>query len=246
MGIPVIALTTVEWKKSCRPLILLSLSVGLILVLPLASSRAEAQETPALANSTQATARVIMLPPHVVFEQLSSKPHVGDDLNKAMSVPGSGKPHVDDSGSVPFESVLTNAANSELNARGYTLVTPESLQDPNAIDLLKQLQPLTSRLARGVINDEGQQILNKLGTLPRDYLIFVQFLKVREGPGGSWNAWSGSITSSMSSMLLQTALISTRTGKVTWKNEVLERKVFRADDPNFAKYVNSSYEALLK
>ena len=211
-----------------------------------AQAQAEAQQEPALANSTQATAKVIMLPPHVVFEQLSPKPHVGDALSKVTTVPGSGKPHVEDSGSVPFESALTNAANAQLNARGYTLVPPESLQAPNATDLLKQLEPLTSRLSRGAINDEGEHILSQLGTLPGDYLILVQFLKVREGPGGSWDAWSGAITSSMSSMLLQTALISTRTGKVTWKNEVLERKVFRADDPKFAKYVNSLYETLGK
>jgi hypothetical protein len=202
------------------------LSMGLILAMGLAAAMAPAQEKRDPTVPSQATTTVIILPPQVVFEQLSYNPRYQNF------------------GGVSFESALTNAANANLGAQKYILVAPESLRDPNAIDQLKQLQPLVSRLARGAINDEAQHILSQLGTLPDDYLILVQFIRVKEGPGGSWNPNTGAITSQMSSTLVQAALISTRTGKVTWKNEAFDRKVYRADDPRFAKFVDLLYKTL--
>jgi hypothetical protein len=187
-----------------------------------AGGSAPAQQTSN--DSPPASAKVIILQPQVVFEQLTNKSVLTQN--------------------VTFESALTNAATASLSARKYTVVTLESLQQVDAIDLLKQLQPLTSRLARGAINDEAQQTLRYLAAFPDDYLILVQFMRVKEGPGGSWNPYSGAITSSMSSTLLQASLISTHTGQVVWKNEVLERKVFRANDPNFAKYLDLLYGTL--
>lgn len=199
--------------------------VSLALILALLPA-ASAQQGPALANPLQPIASVIVLPPQVAYEQLSA--------NSRGGYFGSGS----------FESTLTNAAHSNLSARNYALVAPESLQNPNAVDWLNQLQPLTSRLARGAINDEAQQILNRLATLPGDYLIYVQFMRVKQGPGGSWNPNTGAITSQMSSTLLQGALISTRTAQVTWKNEVFERKALRVDDSKFAKLVDLLYQTL--
>jgi hypothetical protein len=200
------------------------LFAGLAMILCVPSSRATAQEKQASPKSQLAIAKVIILPPQVVFEQSSANSHIQDDPNAA-----------------PFGSVLTSTATSKLSLRKYTLVAPESLQNSDVGERLKQLQPLTSRLARGAINDEVKQALSQFAALPEDYLILVQFLRVDAGPGKSWNPLSGAITSSMSNTLLQAALISTRTGLVVWKNEVLERKLFRADDPKFAQTVDRLY-----
>jgi hypothetical protein len=185
------------------------------------------QRGSAAATPSQSTAKVIVLAPQVTFEQLSAGSHARN------------------SDSASFESALTSAANASLGTRKYALVAPESLQNSSAGDWLKQLQPLTSRLARGVVNEDAQHILSQFGTLPDDYLILVQFMRVKQGPGGSWNPYSGAITSGMSSTLLQAALISTRTGQVIWKNEVLERSQFSADSPKFAKSVDLLYSTLV-
>jgi hypothetical protein len=150
-------------------------------------------------------------------------------------------------GGDPFRSALTNAANINLSIRRYTVVTPESLQDSNAIEWLKQLQPLTSRLARGAINDEAQQVFNHLATLPEEYLIFVQFMKVKESPPGGFHDPSSGVLMipPMSSTLLQAALISTRTGRVVWKNEVLKWELYpAANSPKFAKSLHHLYSTL--
>jgi hypothetical protein len=177
-------------------------------------------------HSAQSAAKVIILPPQVTFEQLEAKAHP-----KAIN-------------SVEFESALTNAATTNLAARRYAPTAPAGLQNDTAAGLLRQLQPLTSRLARGSINDDAQQILSKLAGLPEDFLILVQFVRVRQGPGGSWSPISGAITSGASSTSMQAALISTRTGQVTWKNEVLERSMFSADSPKFAKCIEQLYSTL--
>jgi hypothetical protein len=222
-----LALTTGVWKIGHRRQVLLCLSVVLVLVLSLASIQAGAQEKQAAPNPPQPAVKVIILPPQVVFEQLTAYSR-GHNF-----------------GGVSFEPALFKAANTILSTQGYTVVMPESLQDnTNAIDWLTQLQPLTSRLSRGVINDEARQIFSHLGTLPENYLIFIQFMRIKEGPGGSWDPNTGAITSQMSSTILQAALISPRTGQVVWKNDVLERSVFRADSPKFTKSVNLLYSTL--
>ncbi|MGA7341200.1 MAG: hypothetical protein WBX18_11410, partial [Terracidiphilus sp.] len=172
-------------------------------------------------------ARVIVLPPQVVFEQLSANAR-SRNFDSAS-----------------FESALVSAASANLGARKYALAAPEGLRSPGAADWLKQLQPLASRLARGAINDDAQNILSQFETLPDNYLLLVQFMRVKQGPGGSWNPYSGAIASGMSSTLLQAALISTRTGQVMWKNEVLERSEFSANSPRFAKSVDLLYSTLV-
>lgn len=208
-----------RWRVSLFPV------VALIVIFSAAYLPAEAQERQ-VAQSVLATQNVIILPPQVVSERLSE--------NSAANEPVDGA----------FATALTGVANSSLASRRYTALTQESLPDPNAISLLKQLEPLTSRLARGAINDDAQQILARIGTLPGNYLILVQFMKIKKGSGGTYDPWSGAITSGMSSTLFQAALISPSTGRVVWKNEVLERKAFPVTDPRFSKSVETLYQTL--
>jgi hypothetical protein len=198
--------------------------VGLSLALFLTFSMAKAQDRQAAPDSPRVVAKVIIPLPQVVVQR-AAKSHIQDDQNA-------------------FESVLSSAANSAMSLRGFPLAATDSLGNSDISDWLKQLRPLNSRLARGVINDEAQQTLGHLGSLPEEYLILVQYFRIEEGSGGSYNPLTGGITSATVSTLLQAALISTRTTKVVWKNELLERKLFRASDPKFANAVNALYETL--
>ena len=168
--------------------------------------------------------KMIVLPPQTSFRQTGNSAPAG--------------------GLAPYESVLVRTANSEAVARKYTPVTPEDLRDSEATAWFTQLHPLISRVVKGSINDDARQILGHLSKLPANGLILVQYFRVEAGPGGSWNPISGAITSSMSSMLLQAVLISVETDQITWKNEVLERKLMRADDPKFIKMIESLYQTL--
>lgn len=205
--------------RTCWPLLV-------FLALCLTARTARAQDKPAGAPPSKAAPRVIVLPPQVTFEEFTAR---------------TGGPAI---GGSDFESVLSTAANGHLTARNYVLVTPESLGNADAADWLRQLQPLSSRLARGIVNDDAKGILAHFADLPDDYLIFVQIMKVKKGPGSSWNPMTGQITTGMASTLVQAALISVRAGQVAWKGEQFERKVYRASDPKLAKLLDLLYQSL--
>lgn len=189
--------------------------------------------------------KVIILPPVVTVETLSSGGQTAGLEGGLFGTSALGSTSGGHGFKSPppgsFEAILVNAANARLNGHGYAPLPIESVKDPSASDWLGQLEPLTSRLARGAINDDARNILNHLATLPEGYLIFVQFMEVKKGPGRSWNPNTGGITSAMSSTLVRAALISTRTGTVIWKGEYLERKLFRPDDEKFARVLDQLY-----
>jgi len=230
-----------DGKRRLRPLVYAALLpfLGLMTAVGAAQSAQPSPQPPR-------TTKVIMLPPVVTVETLSRGGQTGGlsgGLFGTSAVGGArGLPKNASPGS--FEAVLMNAAKARLNGQGYTLLPIESVQDPSVSAWLGQLEPLTSRLAHGAINDDAQEILSRFATLPEGYLIFVQFMELKEGPGGSWNPNTGGITSAMSSTLVRAALISTRAGRVIWKGEDLERKLYRSDDAKFAKALDQLYSTL--
>ena len=134
----------------------------ILLLIPKGHSQ---QALPAAA-SPAASAKVVVFPPLVSVEQLQANARV-HDLDSAS-----------------FVSALQNAAKTNLTTRNFQLADSSGLLNSPEADLLKQLEPLTSRLARGSINDDAQQILGKLAARPDDYLLLVQFVRVKQGPGG--------------------------------------------------------------
>lgn len=144
-----------------------------------------------------------------------------------------------------FEQLLTETARTHLQAQNFTPVDPASLQSPIVADSLSQLEPLRSRLARGLVNDDARTAFARLAAQPGDDLILVQFVHFKEGPGGSWDPNTGAITSQMSSTLIQIALISPRSAAVLWKSEEFERKVYRANDAKFVRMLDQLYATLV-
>jgi len=241
--------TTMRWKMAhtCG-------TVLFVVIVPMMAQNATVpawQTTSAPAPQKLAT-KVVMLPPVVNVETLPSGGQTGGLAGSAFgsgSVASTGGlagqrrgSKSDPAGS--FDEVLVSAAKAHLNEQGYTLLSLDDVQDPSVSDLLRQLEPLTNRLAHGAINDQAREVLNHLSTLPENYLVFVQFMEVKEGPGGSWNPNTGAITSAMFSTLVRAALISTRTGTVIWKDENLERKLFHTNDPKFGKFLDQIYSTL--
>jgi hypothetical protein len=141
-----------------------------------------------------------------------------------------------------FESRLLDTARNEVESRKLNVVKPETLSELAAADLCKQLQSMSSRLARGNVNDEAREILNRLAAINDHHVVLAQFMKVKLGPGRSWNPNTGAITSAMNSTLIQAAVVSCKTGQVLWKNELLIRKVMKPDSPEFVKALGLLYQ----
>jgi len=199
-----------------------------VMVLCFTAFAVGAQEKPDKAP-TKTETKVIVLRPLIEFEALQA-----NTRNLVGQLGASGD----------FEAKLLATATGTVTARELTAVVSETLQNTTAGERLKQLQPLSSRLARGIVNEEAKTILNDLATLTGNSAVLVQFLRIKTGPASTWNPWTGQITSAMSSTILQVALVSCQSGQVLWKNESVARKVYRAADPKFAKWLETVYETL--
>ncbi len=119
---------------------------------------------------------------------------------------------------------------------------PDKL-DPDLRAACGLLESLTSRLARGDTNEEARAVLTRMAAAPRPYLVLVQFLRIRTGPGASWNPNTGAIASSLASTLFQSALISPGKGSTLWKGEQLVRnKALTPTDAGFRKALTKLYK----
>jgi hypothetical protein len=143
-----------------------------------------------------------------------------------------------------FATRLVAAARSEIEARVLELMPEGSCVELLGSDDCARLIQLSSRLARGHVNQEARDILTRMSPASGELALLLQFMRVKAGPGGSWNPFSGAITSSMSSTLLQSALISTTSADVLWNAEVFVRKTFGPKSGDFKASLALLYRTL--
>jgi hypothetical protein len=140
-----------------------------------------------------------------------------------------------------YADLLLDAAKKWAGSR-TALLDAGKLEGP-VVEACDQLGPLASRLARGDVNEDAMKALARLTALDERYAVLVQFLRIRTGPGASWNSWTGAITSSAASTLVQAALVSGNTGKVIWKGERLIRnKALKPADTGLDKALTLLYQ----
>ncbi|MGA2990485.1 MAG: hypothetical protein ABSD88_08410 [Candidatus Korobacteraceae bacterium] len=217
---------------------------------PKSSSGSQASEALAPASATNpaipetATApvqlKVVLLKPLVRLENTRSgiKTDFGAATMFAPTITNVGLPHDRMRSDGSYESLLLNAAITGVGPK-VTLLDPRKLE-PSVVEACMKLGSLSSRLARGNVNEEA---LKALASLDEQSAILVHFLRVEGGgPGRSWNPNSGAITSSTDSTLIQAALISGKTGKVIWKGERLIRyKALKPTDEALGKVLTELY-----
>jgi hypothetical protein len=180
--------------------------------------------------------KIILLRPSVRFEDI----HKGVRSEWGLREPEANKSAKPLGTEENYESLLLSAARSEVAPKAL-LVEREKL-DSSTTEACAKLEALTSRLARGNVNEAASSALAELAALDEHYAILAQFVRLETGPGRSWNPNTGSITSSTDSTLVQVALISGKTGKVIWKGERLIRnKALRPTDSGFSKAITELY-----
>lgn len=165
--------------------------------------------------------KIILLKPSIRFEDVNGKP-----------------PRVKDT-EEDYGRRLTEAAMKVVGPKAALL--DESKLDAPVLQACGKLESLASRLARGEVNEEAAGELARLATFDEQYAVLVQFLRLKTGPWGSWSPITGQITSSMSSTLVQVALVSAKTGKVIWKGEQFVRKRLKPTDGGLSKALTLLY-----
>jgi hypothetical protein len=120
---------------------------------------------------------------------------------------------------------LTAIAKKYCETSKATLFRLNDIADKNLVEHFTNLQQFSPRLARGIINNESSVLFKQISESNREYLVLVQFFNVKIGKAGTWDAFSGAITSDNSNSILRAALINCKTGKVIWTSEMAYRTI---------------------
>jgi hypothetical protein len=220
--------------------------LGCFVFPPCAASQDAVPPTNEATPPTQQLARVVLLTPLLRFEDTGSG---GSTIisNGIVSLPGfPGNFRREKvltklaARDADFESRLLSAAKTALGSMA-TIMLPEGRSQPEAF---ARLNEVSSRLARGNVTDEAKTDLNLLSAPGERQLVLAHFLKIKVGPGRSWDPNLGTITSAMESTLAQAALVCSDTGKVVWKNEQFIRKALQPDSSEFSKMLTHLYDGL--
>jgi hypothetical protein len=138
-----------------------------------------------------------------------------------------------------FKAQLLLGAKKELETKAYEVA--------EAVDpAFEQLHALSYRLARGIVPEEAKGILNSIASPDENSVVLAQYLRVKVGPGGFWNSYTGEIHSTMSTMLLDVALISCRDGQILWTNEVLLRNLVAPESKEFLETIKLAFKTLTR
>lgn len=142
-----------------------------------------------------------------------------------------------------FKSILISVARQAVRSRGIPLHQLEG-PDEQIVASVAALEARSARLGRGQVMDDARSLLRQLAEWQPDALILAQHSRIKEGPGGSWDPFSGAIRSSASTADLHAALIACRTGDVLWKNAVSIRKRPRPGERAFQDAVRQLFASL--
>jgi hypothetical protein len=141
-----------------------------------------------------------------------------------------------------FKAALSALARQELERRGVTVAAGGSLEGD--ADTLAGLHVHAARLGRGQVTATSRALLAQIAERQPGVVILAQFLRVKEGPGGGWNAWTGAIASTASTADVRAALIAGATGEVLAQDAVLHRGRPRPDDEGFQKAAQKLFASL--
>jgi hypothetical protein len=174
--------------------------------------------------------RILILQPLLRFEEIRTEAVLPESENQGPA----------------FKDRLLSWAKKEVETRAYKVAEPESLDTAILDPACDQLNSFSNKLARGIVPEEAKSFLNSIASLDENLAILAQYLRVKVGPGGFWNQYTGEIHSTMSTMLLDVALISCRDGRVLWTNEVLLRNLVYPDNKEFLESLRLAYKTLLR
>jgi hypothetical protein len=141
-------------------------------------------------------------------------------------------------------TVLDTAIQQELEKRGMPVASRTTAAGPEVEASLRTLHGHVSKMARGLIGDDGRQALTAAlaATNSEDVLVFAQYMRARVGDHGRWKAGYGILTPQMATITIQAALISARTGQVLWQGQVFLRDLPKPQTPKFNTLVSQLYK----
>ena len=110
--------------------------------------------------------------------------------------------------------------------------------------LALQASTIANRLTKARPDAGTLQIIEKLAAPGEPTAVLAQYLRVKQGPTGTWDPNSGAITSNGSSSQFHAALLDCQTGRTLWQNSVEMRRIPVVGSENFKKTLSALYSTL--
>ncbi len=175
------------------------------------------------------TLKIVSLNPLLTFERINDETVLNPE----------------DYNGTEIEAKMIQISSNQLVNKNFNVVNPEEIENGQFDEQFSRLQKMSSKLSVGYLSPEAKEILKQLSSFDENLVILSQYLYVKVGQSGTWNAYSGAITSSNSSSLLKVSLVQCN-GEVLWKNQVLLRQIPNLNDEKFKESLDILYSTLPK
>ena len=137
---------------------------------------------------------------------------------------------------------LAGAARAAATAAAARVVDCSAAPGATWAPICTALAADAGALARGVVPPTGRAGLATLGADAASTAVLATLLVVKLGPGGSYNSFTGQITSPTSSSVLSAALLSAPANATLWNNDVLLRSVPRPTDAGYRDALGALFD----
>jgi len=131
-----------------------------------------------------------------------------------------------------LEARIYTVAENIVKTRNLTVLEARQTngREPGIYGRIREKAP---QLSRGLINSHVNALLQAVGENNEHTAILVSYVDVKVGSRGTWNPYSGAITSDDSKAILHAALIGCASARVLWKDQVLLREMPRTESSQF-------------
>ena len=141
--------------------------------------------------------------------------------------------------------VLTDAGLSVLHSKGVRDARTVLENLPTEMKAQAELASASAqRLFLSKPDPQVVQAIQRLGGTNEPAAVLVQYLRVKVGPGGFYDPFTGDLSTSASTTHLRAGLVDCQTGCVLWRNSVLLREVPKPDSPDLARALQQLYSTL--
>jgi hypothetical protein len=165
---------------------------------------------------------ILVLPPKIKYESIYNESELNSRGNTEQ-----------------FEnSVLTILKN-----KGFNLKTINQIQIESSSfqDDLKKIQDNSELMYKAFVDSALKESVKQFGEKSDTKSILLINCDVKIGSQGTWNSYSGAITSQNNRTILKAILIRTSDCTKLWYNNIQLRKVTEVEDPAFEKAINSIF-----
>ncbi|NOZ26085.1 MAG: hypothetical protein GXO94_08380 [Nitrospirae bacterium] len=122
---------------------------------------------------------------------------------------------------------LVSYSSELLSKKGFSVLNAKALSSEDSKFRKAYNEILGERISlfRSSSNPDLTEDMKVLAESSNNAGILIFMLRVKVGPSGTWNPYTGAITSSSSYTRLKALLVETGSGRKLWKNEVQLREI---------------------